>query len=166
MKYRKFRRNRLRGCDSLLLTDKYKATDKYKDRKTRKSKISLPVRQKIMTTIMTMFATFVAFVGGIVLLTEAVNKIFKIENSKAKLLVSWFLSIGLACLGFWFQLGFFADCGTPDQWQGWVKVALIGLGCGLCANKMYDREEIWRLLEWIFSIFTPAGKRENALIKK
>lgn len=106
-----------------------------------------------MTTIMTMFATFVAFVGGVVMLTEIINKLFKVENGKAKLIISWATSIAMACLGFGLQLGFFADCGTPDMWQGWVKTVLIGLGCGLCANKMYDREEIWKLLEWIFSFF-------------
>ena len=37
-------------------------------------------------------------------------------------------------------------------WQGWVKAGLIGFGCGLCANGMYDREEIWRLIEMIFPI--------------
>lgn len=115
-----------------------------------------------MSTIMTMFASFVAFVGGSILLTEAVNKIFKIQNSTTKLIISWVMSIGLAALGFGLQLGFFADCGTPDMWQGWVKTALIGLGCGLCANKMYDREEIWRLLEMIFSIFTPKRNLEQA----
>lgn len=114
-----------------------------------------------MTTIATMFATFVAFVGGVILLTETVNKIFKIENGTTKLIISWVLSIGLAAAGFGFQLGFFADCGTPDMWQGWVKAALIGLGCGLCANKMYDREEIWRLLEMIFSIFKSSKKLKH-----
>lgn len=102
---------------------------------------------------MTMFASFVAFVGGIILITEAINKIFKVEKPTAKLIISWVLSLALAAAGFAFQLGFFADCGTPDQWQGWVKTALIGLGCGLCSNGLYDREEIWRLLEMIFSIF-------------
>ena len=106
-----------------------------------------------MATLTTMFATFVAFVGGVILLTEMVNKLFKVEKPTAKLIISWVMSIGLAAAGFALQLGFFADCGTPDMWQGWVKAGLIGLGCGLCANKMYDREEIWRLLEMIFSIF-------------
>ena len=119
-----------------------------------------------MTTIMTMFASFVAFVGATILITETINKIFKIENSTTKLIISWVMSIGLAALGFGFQLGFFVDCGTPDQWQGWVKTALIGLGCGLCANKMYDREEIWRLLEMIFSIFTPKRKIEQTSSSK
>ena len=102
---------------------------------------------------MTMFSTFVAYVGGIIFLTEAINRLFKVEGSTAKLIVSWVLSIALAALGFGLQLGFFAQCGSIDTWQGWVKAALVGIGCGLCANKMYDREEIWRLLEQIFSVF-------------
>jgi len=107
-----------------------------------------------------MFASFVAFVGGVLFLTELVNKIFKVDGATAKLIISWVMSLGLAALGFGLQLGFFADCGTPDMWQGWVKALLVGLGCGLCANKMYDREEIWRLLEQIFSIFKSSKKRK------
>ena len=106
-----------------------------------------------METIMTMFATFVAFVLGVMTITEAVNKLFKIENGTAKLIVSWVLSLALAALGFALQLGFFADCGTPDMWQGWVKAALVGIGCGLCANGLYNRDEMWQLLEFIFGIF-------------
>jgi len=102
---------------------------------------------------MTMFATFVAFVSGVLFITEAINKIFKVEKPTAKLIISWVLSLALAAAGFALQLGFFADCGTPDQWQGWVKTAFIGLGCAVCANGLYDREEIWRLLQIIFSIF-------------
>ncbi len=102
---------------------------------------------------MTMFATFVAFVLGVMTITEAVNKLFKIENGTAKLIASWVLSLALAALGFALQLGFFADCGTPDMWQGWVKAALVGIGCGLCANGLYNRDEMWQLLELIFGIF-------------
>lgn len=102
---------------------------------------------------MTMFATFVAFVLGVMTITEAVNKLFKIENGTAKLIVSWVLSLALAAAGFALQLGFFADCGTPDMWQGWVKAALVGIGCGLCANGLYNRDEMWQLLELIFGIF-------------
>ena len=110
-----------------------------------------------MSTLTTMFSTFVAFVGAVILLAESVNKIFKIENWTTKLILSWVMSLALAALGFYFQLGFFADCGTPDMWQGWVKTALVGLGCGLAANKIYDREEIWRLLEIIFGMFKKKG---------
>ena len=106
-----------------------------------------------MQTIMTMFATFVAFVSGMILLIETVNKLFKVENKNAKLIISWVLSIGVAAFAFWQQWGFFADCGTPDQWQGWVKATLIGFGCALVENKIYDTDEIWRLLETLFSFF-------------
>ena len=108
---------------------------------------------------MTMFATFVAFVSGVVFITETFNKVFKIENKNAKLIVSWVMSIGLAILGFWLQLGIFADCGTPDMWQGWLKTILIGLGCALVANKVYDMDEIRNLLETIFGLF----KKKEAL---
>ena len=111
-----------------------------------------------METLMTMFSSFVLFVGGVLFLTEAVNKLFKVQGTTPKLIVSWFMSVALAALGFWQQLGFFADCGDITTWQGWVKAVLVGLGCGLCANKMYDREEIWRLLEQIFSIFKKKNK--------
>ena len=106
-----------------------------------------------MQTIMTIFATFVAFVSGMILIVETVNKLFKVENKNAKLIISWVLSLGVAALAFWQQWGFFADCGTPDQWQGWVKTLLIGFGCALAANKIYDRDEIWNLLETIFGFF-------------
>lgn len=102
---------------------------------------------------MTMFATFVAFVGGVMFITEAVTKLLKVQGSTAKLIVSWLLSLALAALGFAMQWGFFADCGNVTEWQGWVKAALIGIGGAWCANGMYDRDEMWRLLEMLFSIF-------------
>lgn len=117
---------------------------------------------------MTMFATFVAFCAGVVFLTEAVNKLFKVQGTLPKLIVSWVLSLGLAALGFALQLGIFADCGAVTEWQGWVKTALIGIGCALCANYAYDRNEIWTLLEWLFSFFDKEGKytRANLKLKK
>ena len=54
-----------------------------------------------MQTIVAMFATFVAFVSGVIAITEAVNKLFKVENQSIKLLVSWLMSFGLAALGFY-----------------------------------------------------------------
>lgn len=114
-----------------------------------------------MEVLMTMFATFVAFVSGVIFITDALNRLFKSSSSNVKLIVSWVVSIVLAIVGFVLQLGFFADCGTPDMWQAWVKAVLIGLGSGLCANKIYDREEIWTLLEWIFSFF----KKDGAYIR-
>ena len=115
--------------------------------------------------ILTMFATFVAFVGGVIAITEAVNKLFKVEGKLPKLIVSWVLSLGLAAAGLALQLGMFADLGTPDQWQAWVKTALVGIGCALAANKIYDRNEIWTLLEWIFSFFSRNGKEKRAKLR-
>lgn len=107
---------------------------------------------------MTMFATFVGFVGGVILITEFINKLFKVENSRVKWIISWVMSIGLAIVGFVLQLGIFADCGTVDQWFAWVKVVLIGVGCAFAANKTYDANEIWTALEWLFSFFNKDGK--------
>jgi hypothetical protein len=112
-----------------------------------------------MENIMTMFATFVAFCAGVVLITEAVNRIFKVKGSTAKLIVSWILSLGLAALGFGLQLGIFADCGAVTEWQGWAKAELIGLGCALCSNYAYDHDEIWQLLQLLFGIFSPKSQK-------
>lgn len=107
---------------------------------------------------MTMFATFVAFCGGVVFITEAVNRLLKVQGGTPKLIVSWVLSLGLAALGFGLQLGIFADCGVVTEWQGWVKAELIGLGCALCSNYAYDHEEIWTLMQQLFSIFGRKSK--------
>lgn len=110
------------------------------------------------SVILTMFSTFVAFVAAVIAITEAVNKLFKVEGIVAKLIVSWVLSLALSAVGLALQLGMFADLGTPDQLQAWVKALLVGIGCALAANKIYDREEIWTLLEWIFSFFKKDGR--------
>ena len=119
-----------------------------------------------METLMTMFATFVGFVGGVILITEFINKLFKVENSRVKWIISWVMSIGLAIVGFVLQLGIFADCGTVDQWFAWVKVVLIGVGCAFAANKTYDANEIWTALEWLFSFFEKEGKAKRAALKR
>ena len=119
-------------------------------------------------TIISMFSTFVLFVGGVIAITEMVNKLFKVENEITKLIISWILSIGLSVLGFVLKLGFFAEFGDMSMWQSWVKVVLVGIGCALAANKIYDREEIWKLLEYIFSFFKKNGKeiRVKLMTKK
>lgn len=119
-------------------------------------------------TIISMFSTFVLFVGGVIAITEMVNELFKVENKITKLIISWVLSIGLSVLGFVFELGFFAEFGDMSMWQSWVKVVLVGIGCALAANKIYDREEIWKLLEYIFSFFKKNGKeiRVKLMAKK
>ena len=119
-------------------------------------------------TIISMFSTFVLFVGGVIAITEMVNELFKVENKITKFIISWILSIGLSVLGFVLKLGFFAEFGDMSMWQSWVKVVLVGIGCALAANKIYDREEIWKLLEYIFSFFKKNGKeiRGKLIAKK
>lgn len=111
-----------------------------------------------MEMLATMFASFVGFVGGVILITEFINKVFKVENGRVKWVISWVMSIGLAAVGFWQQLGFFAACGEITDWLGWVKAVLIGVGCAFAANKTYDANEIWTALEWLFSFFKKDGK--------
>ena len=117
-----------------------------------------------METIMTMFASFVGFVGGVILITEFINKLFKVENGRVKWIISWVMSIGFAIVGFVLHLGIFADCGTVDQWFAWVKVVLIGVGCAFAANKTYDANEIWTALEWLFSFFEKEGKAKRIIM--
>lgn len=118
------------------------------------------------TTLMTMFASFVGFVGGVILITEFINKLFKVENGRVKWVISWVLSLGLSAIGFWQQIGFFANCGDITQWQGWVKTILIGVGCAFAANKTYDANEIWNALEWLFSFFNKGGKAIRANLRE
>ena len=119
-----------------------------------------------METIIAMFSTFVGFCAGVMFLTQAVNTAFHVENGNVKLILSWVMSFALAALGFALQLGFFADCGPVDTWQGWVKAMLIGLGCGWCANKLYNREEMWRMLQWLFSFFEKDGYAKRLVMKE
>ena len=117
-------------------------------------------------TIISMFSTFVLFVGGVIAITEMFNKLFKVENKITKLIISWVMSIGLSVLGFVLKLGFFAEFGDMSMWRSWVKVVLVGIGCALAANKIYDREEIWKLLEYIFSFFKKNGKEIRRKLAK
>ena len=117
-----------------------------------------------METLMTMFASFVGFVGGVILITEIINKLFKVENSRVKWVISWAVSLGLSAIGFWQQIGFFADCGAVNEWQGWVKTLLIGVGCAFASNKTYDANEIWNALEWLFSFFRKNGKDTRIML--
>ena len=105
-----------------------------------------------------MFATFALFCTGVVGITETVNRLFKVDGKTAKFVVSWVVSIGMACLGFVLQYGIFADLGAPAEWQGWVKAVFIGVFCAVCSNRTYDMNEIWRVLQIIFSFFDKDGK--------
>lgn len=118
-----------------------------------------------MESLMTMFASFALFCAGVITITETINRIFNIEGQTAKFLMSWAVSLGLACIGFGFQLGFFSDCGAINEWQGWVKTVFIGVFCAVCSNKTYDMNEIWRVLQIIFSFLDKDGKAKRSKLK-
>lgn len=110
----------------------------------------------MITTFLAYFGTFVAFVAGCTAITEFINDLFKVPSNpdakfmSPKQIVSWVISVGFACLGFALQLGFFAEFGTTDMWQGWVMTACTGIGAGLASNGVYDINVVHDVLKYIF----------------
>ena len=120
----------------------------------------------MLTTFLTYFGTFVLFATGVTLVTEFINDLFKVPSKpdakiSPKQIVSWVVAITGACLGFVLQLGFFADFGTVNQWQGWVMTAATGFGAGLAANGIYDINMIYEALQFIFRFLKPKTKVIN-----
>lgn len=103
---------------------------------------------------------------GVTLVAEFINDLFKVpSNHKAKIspkqIVSWVVAITGACLGYVLQLGFFADFGTVDQWQGWAMTVATGFGAGLAANGIYDINVVYEVLKFIFQFLKPQTKVIN-----
>ena len=103
-----------------------------------------------ISTFYEYFRTFAAFVGGIMLVTQFINDVFKINGKWPRRIASWVIAILGAVLGFYGQIGFFAEFGTPDQWQGWVMTVLTGFGAGVASNGIYGIDQIKKILQWIF----------------
>ena len=110
----------------------------------------------MLTNFLSFFGTFLAFVAGVTAVSEFVNDLFKVPSKpeakfmSPKQIVSWVIAVGGACLGFVLQLGFFADFGTTDMWQGWVMTGLTGICAGLAANGIYDINAVHDFLKWVF----------------
>lgn len=113
------------------------------------------------TSFFEFFATFSGFVAGVVLVSQFIIRIAKVDKGWLKQLISWLLSIALAAVGFGFQLGYFADFGPINQWQGWVLTALNGVGAGLVANGIFDIDLVQDILNWIESLFKKKTKTET-----
>lgn len=107
------------------------------------------------------FGTFAAFVAGITTFTELFKKLFKVTKKGWMITISWILAIIGAFVGFYFQVGFLAEYGTPDMWQGWVMTALTGLGAGIAANGLYDQSMIEALVKWIWSFINTTKKPQT-----
>lgn len=120
----------------------------------------------MLTTFLAYFGTFVLFATGVTMVAEFINDLFKIPSKpdakiSPKQIVSWVVAIAGACLGYALQLGFFADFGTVNQWQGWVMTAATGFGAGLAANGIYDINVIYEALKFIFQFLKPQTKVIN-----
>lgn len=112
-------------------------------------------------TFIEYFGTFTAFVTGVVTFTEFFKKIFNITKKGWIFAISWGLAILGALGGFWGQVGFLAQYGTPDMWQGWVMAAVTGLGAGVAANGLYDQTWVEKMVEFIWSFIKPKTKTIN-----
>ena len=107
------------------------------------------------------FGTFAAFVAGVTVVTQFFKNLLKIESKGWKIATSWLVSIIGALVGFCFQLGFFADFGTPEVWQGWVMAGLVGIGGGVAACGFYDITVVEKIVKWIWSFLKPKAKVIN-----
>lgn len=97
------------------------------------------------------FATFVAFVAGVTTITEFFKKILKIEKKGWKIGTAMIVSTVLAIVGFCCQLGFFAEFGPINSWQGWIMTILTAAGAGLASCGLYDIDAIEKFVKWIWS---------------
>jgi hypothetical protein len=89
-----------------------------------------------------MFNSLVALAVGVILITEFLKQKIHVKGFALKLL-SWIVSIVLSLLGFWMEIGLFAE---PLLWY---QVMLIGLGAGLIANGIASADMVKQLLIWI-----------------
>lgn len=92
-----------------------------------------------------MIATFAGFVGGVVLLTEGIKRLFPKMEGLATQIVSWCVGLVAAMLLWWLDAGFVADV-------SWYIALCYGFGASLVANGIADTG----FVQWIISLF--AGK--------
>ena len=112
-------------------------------------------------TFMEYFATFAAFVGGVTLVVQFIKNLFKIEKKGWKVATAFIVSIIGALVGFYFQLGFFTEYGTPDTWQGWTMAGLTGIGGGVAACGFYDIKMVEAIVKWVWSFMKTEPKIIN-----
>ena len=106
------------------------------------------------------FATFVAFVAGVTTITEFFKKVCNITKKGWMIGTAMIVAVCLSVLGYGLQIGFFAEYGTVNQWQGWIMSILTGAGAGLASCGLYDIDAIEKLVKWIWSFIKPKNKTE------
>jgi len=95
------------------------------------------------------FVNIQALAGLVVIITAIVNKLI-ILNKKGKQILSWFIAIGLAYLGWFLKLGMLLD-------MSWWMVIVYGFMTGLIANGIFDFDKV----KWLLSIFNLAKTRKK-----
>lgn len=89
-----------------------------------------------------MIATFAGFVGGVVLLTEGIKRLFPKMEGLATQIVSWCVGLVAAMLLWWLDAGFVADV-------SWYIALCYGFGASLVANGIADTG----FVQWIIGLF-------------
>jgi hypothetical protein len=92
-----------------------------------------------MIDLGTYFGSLAAVAGVVMTLSGwAKTYVIKVDGFKAQLL-TWLISIGVAFLGQWQNLGIFANADI-------LTTVLSGVGVGLVANGLYSIEGVQNLL--------------------
>lgn len=86
------------------------------------------------------FATFVAFVGTISIVSEALEHLFHVDGLAAQIR-SWVVSVGLAFLASVLEIGMFADAVNT------FTIVLYGVGGGLVANGIFAVDQVKLIIQ-------------------
>lgn len=97
------------------------------------------------------FATFAAFVGTISVVSEALEHLFHLDGIAAQVR-SWVVSIGLAFLASFLDLGLFADPANT------VTIVLYGLGGGFVANGLFSVEAVKTAIQVVLATRSKSPK--------
>lgn len=79
------------------------------------------------------FASFLALVAAIPLVTELIKKVIKTDNKLANQIISWGCGFTLTFLGWYLHLGFLDGL-------LWYYALIIGLFASLASNGVYDTQ--------------------------
>lgn len=97
---------------------------------------------------------FFSSIGGlstlVLIITEWINKQFKVQKAWVKQLISWCVSILLCIGGFILSMGLFATFGGIGTVTGWIYTVLSGIGVGLISNGLYDISAVQTILNNLF----------------
>lgn len=97
------------------------------------------------------FGSYAGISALVILLTQVVCNFFKITG-KTKQYVSWIISVLVVAVAILF--GVYGGFGVFVGWQvnqliDWACAISVAIGCGLCANGLYDWEVIKSVLKWL-----------------